>query len=109
MDNYLVDRETLAQFVDGLIKLKPSPANSADELNTIRERAIKDLDDHIGMAVFGSLSSEKLDEINQLLDNEEENPEVFQNFFSSAGIDLRQTIDSAMTTFGKQFLGGENA
>ena len=109
MDNYLVDRETLAQFIDELIKQKPLPANSADELNSVREKAIKDLDYQIGTAIFGGLSSEKLAEINHLLDNDEENPEVFQNFFASSGIDLQQTISDTMTAFGKQFLGGENA
>lgn len=110
MDDYLVDRETLGQFIDGLMKQKPLPADSVEELNSIREKAIKDLDDQIGMAILSDLSPEKLEEINHILDNGEENPEVFQNFFDNSGIDLEQTVMDAMTTFGKQFLeGGENA
>ena len=40
MDNYLVDRETLGQFVDELMKQKPLSADSADELKTLRENTI---------------------------------------------------------------------
>lgn len=108
MDNYLIDREALGQFVDELMKKKPLPANTAEELTTLREENIKALDDKIGMAIFGSLTTPQLEEFNQILDRGEESPEVFQNFFQNAGIDLQKTIGDAMTTFGKQFLGGQN-
>ena len=88
MDNYLIDRETLGQFVDELMKKKPLPANTAEELNTLREQTIKSLDDKIGMAIFGSLTTPQLEEFNQILDRNEESPEIFQNFFQTADIDL---------------------
>lgn len=108
MDNYLIDRETLGQFVDELMKKKPLPANTPEELTTLREQTIKSLDDKIGMAIFGSLATPQLEELNQILDRGEESPEVFQNFFQNAGVDLQKTIGDTMTTFGKQFLGGRN-
>ena len=108
MDNYLIDRETLGQFVDELMKKKPLPANTAEELSTLREQTIKSLDDKIGMAIFSSLTTPQLEEFNQILDRDEESPEVFQNFFQTAGVDLQKTIGDAMTDFGKQFLGGQN-
>lgn len=108
MDNYLIDRETLGQFVDGLMKKKPLPANTPEELNALREESIKTLDDEIGMAIFGNLTTPQLEEFNQILDRGEESPEVFQNFFQTAGINLQDVISNTMTTFSKQFLGGEN-
>lgn len=109
MDNYLVDRETLGQFVDELMKKKPLPANTAEELNALREKSIEALDHEIGMAIFSSLNEAQLEEFNQMLDRNEESPEVFQNFFQNTGIDLEKTIADAVQNFGTKFLGGENA
>lgn len=109
MDNYLIDRETLGQFVDELMKQKPLPANTTEELNALRETNIKSLDDEISLAIFSSLNKAQLDEFNQILDREEESPEVFKEFFQSAGINLEETISEAMQRFGAEFLGGENA
>lgn len=109
MNNYLIDRETLGQFVDELIKKKPSPVESAEELNNFREEKIKELDDRISMAVFGSLTEDQNREINELLDRGEEDPEVFKDFFARAGVDLETTITKAMEDFSKAYLeGGEN-
>lgn len=108
MDNYLIDREALGQFVDGLMKQKPQPVNTPEELNTLRENTIKELDDRLGLAIFGSLSEEQFSQINQLLDDPAATPEAFQRFFTSAGLDLQKIISDTMTTFGKEFLGGQN-
>lgn len=109
MDNYLIDRETLGEFIDELIKKKPLPVDSAEDLAKFREEKIKELDDRISMAVFGGLSEEKLDEVDKLLDNEDAGPEVFDEFFKGAGVDLDQVIKDTMQTFMNEFLGGENA
>lgn len=108
MDNYLIDREALSQFVDELMKQKPMPVDTPEQLTTLRENAIKDLDDRIGLAIFGSLPEEQLDQINQLLDDSGSSPEAFQEFFNNAGLDLQKIISNTMTTFGKEFLGGQN-
>ena len=108
MDNYLIDRETLGQFVDGLMKQKPLPASTAEELSALREQNIKTLDDKIGMAIFGSLTAPQLEEFNQILDRGEESPEVFQNFFQNAGIKLEEVIAKAISSFELEFLGGQN-
>ena len=108
MDNYLIDREALEQFIDGLMKQKPLPANTPEELNTLRENAIRELDDKISYAIFGGLSEDQLGQINQILDDPTVTPETFQQFFASAGLDLQQIISKAMIAFGKEFLGGQN-
>lgn len=108
MDNYFTDRETLERCVDELMKQKPLPAATAEELDTLRENAITSLDNKIGEAIFGSLHPEQLEKINQLFDNNEQSPEVFKQFFSDAGIDLQQVVDNAIADFSKEFLGGEN-
>ncbi len=108
MDDYLIDRETLGKFVDDLIKLKPVPVNTPEELNTWREQQIKTLDDCIAKAIFGGLSDEQLVELNQILDRNEESPEVFQQFFDNAGLDLAKTMENVMRSFRSEYLGGEN-
>ena len=108
MDNYLIDRETLEQFVDELMRQKPLPASSADELTALREKTIKDLDDEVGTAIFDSLTTEQLEQFNQLADSDEDSPEVFRQFFRDAGVDLQKVISEAVTKFNEKFLGGQN-
>ena len=55
MDNYLINRETLGQFADELIKRKPLPVNSPEDLAELREDIIKTLNERISLAVFGGL------------------------------------------------------
>jgi len=104
MDNLLIDRETLGKFVDELIKQKPLAVDNAEQLNSLREEAIKNLDDKIGMAVFSQLNEEQNKEINQLFDRGEESEEVFKNFFDRAGINLETTIARAIREFSDEFL-----
>ncbi len=108
MDNYLIDRETLGQFVDQLMRRRPLPINTPEELNALREDSIKALDDRISMAIFGGLNKGQLREFNQILDRGEESPEVFQSFFQNAGINLEGAIAGAMRKFSAEFLGGGN-
>lgn len=109
MDNNLINRETLSQFVDELIKRKPLPIDSAEDLANLREDAIKALDDRIGMAIFGKFTEEQSQEYNQILDRGEENPDVFEDFFNRAGLDVEKIITETMDEFANEFLeGGQN-
>lgn len=108
MDDYLIDRETLGQFVDELIKKKALPVDSAEELNNLREESINALDKKIGIAIFTSLSDEQLDEYNAILDRDEESAEVFEDFFNKSGLDLEKIITDSMQSYAKEFLGGQN-
>lgn len=104
MGNYLIEREALEQFVDELFKQKPLPANSAEELYSLREKTIQDLDDHLGLAIFNQLSDEQLNILNKTIDRGEDTPEFFDNFFENSGIDLKGTIASASEAFRNNFL-----
>lgn len=106
MENYLIERETLAEFVDSLIARKTQPIENLDAL---REENIKKLDDRISQAVFGSLTKNQLDELNIMLDQDEDNDQTFQDFFNRAGVNLEKVVTDTMQNFGKEFLGGENA
>ena len=106
MENYLIERETLAKFVDSLIAKKTQPI---ENLEALREESIKKLYDRIGQAIFGSLTKSQLDEINTLLDQNETDGQAFQDFFSRAGINLEEVVTKAMQDFGVEFLGGKNA
>ena len=108
MEDYLVDREILGKFVDDLIKKKPLPVNDAAELNQLREKSIKELDDEIGTAIFSSLSDEENEKLYQLLERDEATPETYDRFFKEAGINLEEIITKVMQDFGTKFLGGEN-
>lgn len=104
MDNYLIDRETLEQFVDNLMAEKFEGGEGSAEL---REQKIRELDDKIGAGIFEDLDEEQLDKVNELLDrggSEEE----FSRFFESEGIDLEEKIKNIMTDFKMEFLGGDN-
>ncbi len=108
MDDYLIDRETLGKFVDELIKNKPVPVNTPEELNTWREQQMETLDNRISEAIFGRLNEEQLTELNQILDRNEESPEVFQQFFDNAGLDLPKIIENTMQSFSLEYFGGKN-
>lgn len=107
MDNYLLDYEMLGGFVDELMKAKPMPAQSAEELNVLREQNIKKLDDKVADALFGSLNDDQLRQMNELLDKDDGTPEIYANFFANAGINLEDKIANAMQDFKTEFLGGE--
>ena len=108
MDNYLIDRETLGQFVDELIKKKALPVDDAAELEALREKEMKALDDKIINEVFGRFNDEQTAELNQLLDRGEESPEPFEELFKKANIDVEKIIEQTIQDFAADFLGGED-
>lgn len=109
MDNYLIDRETLSQFVDELIKKQPLAVNSAEELNSVREAAIKSLNDKITAAVFGQFTPEQTAALRQLLARPDATEQDYENFFEQNNLDVEQTIADAMQQFAQEFTGGQNA
>ncbi len=110
MVNTLIDRETLGQFVDELIKKQPLSVNNTEDLNNLREKSITALDDKISIAIFSQLHKEQNTEFNQMLDQTEEpSEEEYKEFFKKSGIDLEQTIADAMQDYATEFLGGQNA
>lgn len=109
MEEYLIDREALEKFADELIKKKPLPVDEEGEIVAWREKTMKELDDRIGRAIFGSLSKEQLAEVSQMLDSEENSPEVFEEFFKKANVDIEKIIEDTVRKYGEEILGGENA
>lgn len=110
MEDYLFDRETLGKFVDELIKKRPLPIEDANELSNYREEQMRALDKHITNALFGSLDEAQIADLNQLLNQETENPDVFRNFFSEQKINVEQIITDAASSFSAEYLkGAQNA
>lgn len=108
MEQYFTEHDTLAKAIDALISQKyqnQPPAN----LSEIREENIRKLDNKISLKIFGSLSDEQLQKISSLLDDQENDPTIFQKFFKDAGINLEQKTSEAIREFSNEFLGGENA
>lgn len=109
MDDYLIDRETLSQFVDELIKQKSPSVSNPEELSSLKEQSIKELDDQVGLAIFGSLTEEQAAELDQLLDNDDGDPKPYQDFFVKIGLDVEKIITDTMKAYAENFLGGQNA
>ena len=109
MEDYLIDRETLGQFIDELMKKRTLPVDTAEELTQFREEQIRALDNRISTALFGNLTEEQVTSLNQLLDRQPDDPDAFRAFFTSQNLDLQQIITDAVTSFGAEFLaGGQN-
>lgn len=109
MDNYLVDRETLAQFVDEIMKQKPLAANTPEEVNQLRERLIAELDQKIGHQIFGSLTRQQLADLTAMMDQASTTEDDIAEFFKQAGLDLNAVLQKAVSEFAQEFLGGEHA
>lgn len=109
MDEYLIDREILSQFVDVLMKRRSLPVSSAEEIAEFKESQIRALDDKIIHAIFDQLNVEQANELNYLLDKNDSTAQTFKDFFAKFGISIKDIITKTMIDFGKNFLGGNNA
>ena len=109
MNDYLMDQETLGKFVDELIKNKTLPVENTEELSALREKSMKELDDRIADAIFGSLTDEQATELEQILDRDDGTEQPYQEFFNRIGLDLEKITADAMQAFAQEFLGGQNA
>ena len=110
MEDYLIDRETLGRFIDNLIKKRPLPIEDVNELNNYRESHMRALDDRISQAIFGSLNAAQTEQLDQLLDRETQNPEVFSQFFQNQGLNIEHIILGTLSDYSKEYLaGGQNA
>lgn len=107
MENNLNDRETLGQFVDALLARK-YPGQPAESFASEREAAIKELDDEIGVAIFGDLTPEQLNEVGYLIDNPQVSDAELKDYFVRAGVNLEQKTAEALQNFGVRLLGGNN-
>lgn len=108
MNDYFIDYETLAKFIDKLIAEK-YPNQPMAELKTLRDDSIRRLDDKIGEEIFGTLTDEQNSNLDQLLDDPSATPEAYQEFFKKSGISIEQKAANVMQNFAQEFLGGKNA
>ena len=112
MHEYLIDRETLGQFVDALIKQKypEQPAGEqAEAFEKYREQLIEVLDNRIAANVFGGLSYDAHNELDQLLDDPNTSPETFRAFFEKYNLSPEDIIKTTLEDYKTEFLGGQNA
>ena len=108
MNDYLIDYEVLAKFIDKLIAEK-YPNQPTAELQTLREDSIRKLDDKIGKEILGALTDEQGVELDRILDDPSATPEAYREFFNKSGINVEQRMASIMQNFAQEFLGGKNA
>lgn len=111
MDNYFIDREELVRFVDQLVTQKPIDAADQNAKEVAREQLISDLDRSIRLSILNQLSDEQLDELNGLLDRDEANEDVedeYEKFFQNSGVNVSETVTNTATAFARAYLGGNN-
>lgn len=107
MEDYLIDRETLGRFVEMLIQKKQISMNETD-INSLKEKTTKELDDKISQALLECLSDEQLAELENMLDSGEQSTEAYERFYRAAGINTEQIIKDTAQKFAQAFLGGQN-
>ena len=108
MNDYLIDRETLEKVLDEIMKKGPAPVGSAEELYAWREEKMKELDDKVSEAVFGSLNEEQLTEVNRLVDNGELTEANLMGIFEKAGVNLDAVVKRVLQEFSEEVMGGKN-
>ena len=108
MQQYFIERDTLEKFVNPMIAEK-YPDGTPENIDTIRDTAVEQLDDKILEALFGKLTKSQVAEVNIMFDQEEDNPDAFRDFFKKVGIDVEAEITEAVKQFGLEFIGGQNA
>ena len=107
-NNYLMDQEALGNFVDELIRRKYPAGDVPAGVESLRKKSMKELDDQIGAAIFGSLTDEQDAELDRLLDQDSDNEQIYQDFFERIGLDLKKITSEVMEAYAKNFLGGQN-
>lgn len=108
-NNFLTDRETLASFIDELIKQKNLSTETPEDLDSLKEKSMQELDEQIGIAIFGSLTDEQDAELDQLLDQDDGTAKPYQDFFDRIGLDIKKITADTMEKYAENFLGGQNA
>lgn len=109
MESYLIDPAVLEKIIDNLISEK-YPDQPVNNYNDIKKEAMLALDHQIMRDVLGNLTKEQGQELSALLDKNDSDPEAFNEFFASRGINLEEILRNTMVKFKKDFLeGGKNA
>lgn len=114
MDGYFIDRDTLSDAVDKIVKagieknLGAFAGKNEDEMLALKEEAMRKLDDKICHAVFATLNGEQLDEIEEIMNNRDDVEGVYDEFFDKNNIDLGNIINVEVLNFSKEFLGLED-
>lgn len=106
MESYLVDEAVLGEIVDAILKEK-YPNQPAENHADIKKDLVKKLDQQILRAVVGSLTPEQGNELNQLLEKDNSDPEAFEGFFKDHDIDLEKVIANAITSFKDDLKKGD--
>ena len=112
-DNFINDRETLAQFVDALLQQSPRKLLTPSEQIAHRQQLMHQLDEHLVQSLFARLPDAELAEAERLVADPSTPPSAYDALFQRAGIDLEKTYSAAAKKFAADYLasqkGGANA
>ena len=108
MNTYLVDEATLSELADALIKEK-YPGEPVEAHADIKQDLMAKIDYKILKSLIGSLTPEQGGELEKLLDENTDDPAVFQEFFKEHNINLEEAFKKAILDFKADFMkGGQN-
>lgn len=103
MESYLVDEAVLGGLVDAILKEK-YPNQPVKDHADIKKNLVKKLDRQILKAIVGSLTPEQGNELNAVLEKDDQDPVVFENFFKDHDIDLEKVVTDAVVAFKNDFM-----
>lgn len=106
-DNYLNDRETLAQFVDALLQQKPGELRTPAEQKQYRSWLMHQLDDQLTQNIFASLPDDLLRKADKMLDDPATTADDYDQLFEKAGIDIEKSFTETATQFAQDYLSGQ--
>lgn len=104
-ENNLIDREALGQFVDALIAQK-NGGQPVDTPPEEREKLMVKVNDAIGQAVLGRLSSDKFAELDQGVETGKISSDQIRDYLINNGVNIDEEVKNALQSFADNYLGG---
>lgn len=99
--------DPMDQFINQILDEKQLPGETPE----VRQQLVADLRtrlmSQIDRAMLGALSSQQLDQLNQMLDRQDLSDSDIQNFFRNSGVDGQQVALDTMLRFRNYYLGTE--
>lgn len=98
----------LDDFINEILNKKQLPGMNEDVRADVIDDMKTSLLDQINRALIDALPDDKLDEFQQLLDDEAVNDDAIQDFIQRSGVDVSAVTATTLLRFRDLYLQGEN-
>ena len=109
MQEQVSEQDDMSQFINKIIDAKNLPGLN----EKVRAQLVTDLTnrlmDQIDRSIINSMSSEKIDEFNDLIDKENVSESEIREFIENSGVDIKKTTVHTMLLFRDLYLEDSNA